>query len=398
MALTSTAFMAAPGAWTSTLANKLDKIDCSQVLAAVLKGDKQLLGHIKMAGVARNIEYNWIEDDLNAAFVIASSSANNVMTVTSPSGTASLQRVLRNNAVINPAGSEVYMKVAAAVTKLTLTAAAFGSTTWASWTATKCYVVAQPYADIDSASSDISKLRTKRKNFTQVFERAVQITQSRKGMDMEAVTSELQLQIMRRTMEIKRELDMSVLRGYATATGSNVYSADTELRTMAGIIQLIRDPNLDSTSEDTTVINKSSAALSIAGLNSLCYLVWGEGGLDEMADPIFVVGAKQQRVIAGFESELRRVEQGERTTGYYRDVFLSDMGVEIPVVLDRWCPEDKVILLDRSRVALKPLAGDNWHMEKMAKTGRNETWQISGQFTIELRNSNACHGLIYNLA
>lgn len=60
MALASTSFMAAPGGFSATLSNKLDKIDCSQVLSAILKADKQLLGHIKMGMPATNIEVNWI--------------------------------------------------------------------------------------------------------------------------------------------------------------------------------------------------------------------------------------------------------------------------------------------------------------------------------------------------
>jgi len=60
MAMTSTQFLAAPGGFSATLSNKLDKIDCSQVLAAVLVADTALLGHIKMGPVGRNIECNWI--------------------------------------------------------------------------------------------------------------------------------------------------------------------------------------------------------------------------------------------------------------------------------------------------------------------------------------------------
>jgi len=77
---------------------------------------------------------------------------------------------------------------------------------------------------------------------------------------------------------------------------------------------------------------------------------------------------------------------------------LSDMGVELPIVLDRWMPLDKVLVVDRSRVALRALSGDAWHMEKMAKTGRSEKWQISGQYGLECRNPGACHGLIYDCA
>jgi hypothetical protein len=395
--MTSTAFMAAPGGFSSTLASKLDKIDCSQVLAAVLKSDTALLGHLRMGSAGANIEVNWIEDELNPAYVCCSGSANNIITISSGYATASLQRFLRKYTVLQPEGKEYCVQITQSVTDLSVTIAAYGSTTWASWTMTKCFLVAQPWADVDSASSDSSLTRTKRKNFMQVFERAVEITQTRKNMDMEAVTDELQMQIKRRTLEIKRELNMAVIRGYARATASNTFSADHELRTMAGIIQLIRDWNLDSTNNDT-MVTQASAALTAGHINSLAYKIFDAGGLDETASPIILVGPAQARVIAAMEKELRRVEQGERTVGYYRNVFLSDMGVEMPVVMDRWMPKDKLIILDRSRISIRPMSGDSWHLEKMAKTGRNEKWQLSGQYTIELRNADKCHALLYDLS
>lgn len=396
MSLTSTAFMAAPGGFSATLSNKLDKIDMSQALAAVLKADKQFMGHVRVGRTAHNIEHNWIEDELNPAYILAKSAAVGSI-VASQYSTASLQRILRGNALIQPAGTEQVIQIST-ITKQTITGAIYGSTTYAAFASnTKCYIIGQPYADIDDASSDISVTRTKKRNFMQVFERAIEITQTRKNISMEAVLGELQLQIGRRTMEIKRELDMALMMGYAKATASNTYSGDNELRTLAGLIQLIRDPDLDSTNEDTTVINASSSALTQNRINSLAYLIYDQGGLDETADPIILVGPSQQRVIAGFEKELRRVENGERTVGYYRDIFLTDMGVEMPVVLDRWFPRDKLAIVDRNRISLIPMAGDAWHLEKMAKTGRNEKWQLSGQYSMELRNADSCHGLVHGL-
>jgi len=252
-------------------------------------------------------------------------------------------------------------------------------------------VIAQPYEGILEASSDITLSRTKRFAFTQIFERAVEINQSRKGMDMQADTNELQLQIKRRTMEIKRELDVSVINGISYGGTS---AGVVEARTMMGIVNWIRDPDVDMTTEDTLVTDNNGAALTVAQLNTMLYNIWNAGGLDEQADPILVVGAAMQRAIAAMEKDIRRVEQGERQVGYYRDVFLSDMGNELPVVLDRWMPQDKVIALDRARVSLRPLMGDAWHMEKMAKTGRSEKWQISGQYGLEIRNAHECHGMI----
>jgi hypothetical protein len=362
--------------------------------------DKQLLGHIRMGAAGTTVEHNWLEDELSPAYVIGQSAASTTMTINSFATSTSLRRVVRNNAVLQPAGHQWLFQVTATSSSILLNGAIYGNSDAAdNWlaidTATKCYIVANPYTDVDAASEDISQARSKRKNFMQIFERAVAISQTRKNMSMEAVVDELQLQIKYRTMEIKRELDMSVIRSYArTTTPSGAY----ELRTMAGILQQLRWPTLATGAATDEMVISNTGALTIAGMNSLCYKVYSAGGLDETADPILVVGPKQQRVIAAMESYLRRVEQGERMVGYYRDIFLSDMGVEMPIVLDRWMPDDMVLLLDRSRIALIPLQGDAWHIEKMAKTGRSEKWQISGQYTLELRNADKCHGLVFGLA
>jgi len=403
MAIASTGFMAAPGFFSSTLAAKLDKIDCSQVLAAVLKADRQLLGHIKMGPVAHNIEFNWIEDELNAVTFEARALVSTSISVDGFAATASLEAVVRAGALLavtNAAESAVndYVLLVATVTdQSTIETSSYGNTTMTTVSTTSTWtVIGQPYGDSSDASSDISKIRTKKRNFTQIFERAVEIAQSRKGMDAEAVVNELQLQIKYRTMEMKRELDMALILGMAYYSGG--FSGDIDQRTTMGIINYLRDPDLDGTREDTMVTDNNGAALTVAILNTAMYNIWNAGGLDEMADPIIAVGAGQQRIIAAWEKDIRRVEQGERQVGYYRDVFLSDMGVEVPVVLDRWIPNDRLLIIDRARIAIRPLAGDQWHMEKMAKTGRSEKWQLSGQYGLEFRNPDKCHYLITDLS
>lgn len=395
MALTSASFMA-EGGYGSALLTKLDKLDCSQILSAVLKADRELLGHIKMGESAANIEVNWIEDELVANTFTGDATTSLSIALNVLSTTASIGRIIRAGDILVADNSEFYFKVVGYTASL-LSVSAYGCTTslFAAITTTTFKVISKPYADLDEASDDISKGRTKRRNFTQVFERALQITQSRKGMDMEAVSDELQHQIKLRTLEIKRELDLAVLLGHAYWDGS-YYTGTTEKRTMQGIIKYIRDYDLDNTYNDDTV-TQVSGALTVAAINALLYKIWDAGGLDETADPIMVVGGAQQRVISTFDKELRRVEQGERQVGYYKNVFLSDMGIELPVVLDRWMNSDMLLVLDRSRVALRALQGDAWHMEKMAKTGRSEKWQISGQYTLEVRNADKCHGLLYDL-
>lgn len=399
MALTSASFMA-EGGYGSALLTKLDKIDCSQVLAAVLKADRELLGHIKMGPAATNIECNWIEDELEGTVFQGTTTTSATMHVVGLGTSASLDNMFRYKTIIKPLDGEWYFQVTTTSAASMLGGGVYASTSHVSTaTATSTsetfIIVGNPFADLDDASNDISAGRAKRRNFCQVFERAVQITQTRKGMDMEAVVDELQHQIKLRTLALKRELDIAVIHGLAYWDGS-YKTATTEYRTFQGIINYIRDYDLDNTNEDT-LVTQTSGALTISALNELLYDIWDAGGLDEMSDPIILVGGKQQRVIASWEKELRRVEQGERQVGYYRDVFLSDMGKEFPVVLDRWMASDKLVVLDRSRISLRPLTGDGWHLEKMAKTGRSEKWQLSGQYTLEVRNADKCHGMLYDL-
>ena len=403
MAIASGAFMAAPGFYSSTLAAKLDKIDCSQVLSAVLKADKALLGHIKMGATAHNIEFNWIEDELNAVTFEAVTHTSGIISVLGFTATTSLEKVVRAGALLALSSAaesgvnDVIMRVATVTDQSTLETASYGNTTYTTVSTTSTWqVIAMPYGDSSDASSDISQARTRKRNFLQIFERAIEIGQTRKGMDAEAVANELQLQIKYRTMEVKRELDMSVINGMAYF--STTYTGDLDARTMMGLVNYIRDADFDGTREETMCTDANGAALTIAMVNTALYNIWDAGGLDEMADPIIVVGAAQQRVIASWEKDIRRVEQGERQVGYYRDIFLSDMGVELPIVLDRWMHGDKLMVLDRARVALRALQGDSWHMEKMAKTGRSEKWQLSGQYGLEIRNPDKCHYLFFDLS
>jgi hypothetical protein len=404
MAIASGNFLAAPGAFTTAWSTKLDKIDCSQVLAAVLKADRAILGHIKMGPTAHNIEFNWIEDELNAATFFATMTNSVTVSLYTFTASASLHQIVRDGALIAcrdsaTASANEWVGKVTSGTEVELVTATYGNTVHTS-TSVTCtfYCISNPYGDSDDASSDISKLRVKKSNYMQIFERAIEIAQTRKNMEMEAVSDELQLQIKYRTLELKRELNMTALMGVAYYSGG--YSADLDVRTTQGIINYIKNPTMVvvGSADPKTTTDKAGAALTVAFINALLYKIWDQGGLDETADPIIVVGANQQRVIAAMEKDLRRVEQGERQVGYYRDIFLSDMGLELPVVMDRWMPADKLLVLDRSRVSLRALAGDEWHMEKMAKTGRSEKWQLSGQYGLEIRNPDKCHGLLYGLA
>lgn len=77
-------------------------------------------------------------------------------------------------------------------------------------------------------------------------------------------------------------------------------------------------------------------------------------------------------------------------------VYESDFGV-CKVVLSRWCPTDKVLLLDSSRIEVMPLAGRSFHYKPLASTGDAINGQVIGEYTLQFRNENA-HGVLGGLA
>ena len=396
MALASTSFMTAVEIIGTT---DHAKVDMSDVLSAIWQSSTGVGGHIKIKGTAKNIEHKWSEDALNAVYVTAKMPGSVTLSIKSPAASSNVARILRTGAILYPETGDMRVRITTTPVTGSNVVTMYGSTAFTAVAAsTKFYVTAMPKSDLDAGSEDISKARTVRKNFSEVFERAVRIEESRKHVSVYAVSDDLQHQIKLRTMEAKRELEMAVLHGYAKALASNTYAASSELRTMAGAIQLIRDTNLDSTNEDSNVVNASSAALSENLINSLAFKIWDKGGLDEESDCAIFVGAYQQRVISRMERDIRRVEQGEKKLGYYKNVFLTELGPELPIVLVRWLQKDKLLIIDRNRWFLTPLGTDTWHLEKLAKTGRNEHWQLSGQYTLTMRNACEAHGLIHTLA
>ena len=410
MALTSTGWMAAPGIYG--IGNQPDKLDVSDILAAMLLKDTAILGQIPMKGTVHNIEHFYFEDKLNACVLsaqmcISASCDHGYLYMSHPSTSSTIAGAMRGEAIIREEGypTHVCRINGTGFPSVTLSIFAYGSMTAATCnfvcaagcTTNKWFVVGNPKADTCTYSDDISLARTRRKNYTQVFERGIQIAETREHIDMYAVASELKTQIARRTMEIKRELNIAVLQSYA-AVSAGAYTPDLEMRTMAGIIQLIRDPGLDGAMEDTTVTDAATGALTMTRINDQCKKMWDHGGFGDDSNVVIVTSAYQARIIALLEEQRIRRSSKELTVGSYADKVKTDLGFDLNVVIDRYCPAEVMLFMDKNAVSLKPLKGDSWHMEKMAKDGRTQGYQLSGQYTIELRNADARHGLLLNLA
>src|SRR6185503_15321316 len=120
-------------------------------------------------------------------------------------------------------------------------------------------------------------------------------------------------------------------------------------------------------------------------LNAALRAVWEQssGKIDTI-----VCGGFQKRRINSFISSSQRFAQSATTFKSMIDVYESDFGV-CRVIMSRWVPADKVLLLDSSRIGVLPLSGRSFHFKPLASTGDSEIGQVLGEYTLEFRNENA---------
>src|SRR6185503_5371669 len=110
-------------------------------------------------------------------------------------------------------------------------------------------------------------------------------------------------------------------------------------------------------------------------LNAALRAVWEQssGKIDTI-----VCGGFQKRRINSFISSSQRFAQSATTFKSMIDVYESDFGV-CRVIMSRWVPADKVLLL----------SGRSFHFKPLASTGDSEIGQVLGEYTLEFRNENA---------
>ena len=96
-------------------------------------------------------------------------------------------------------------------------------------------------------------------------------------------------------------------------------------------------------------------------------------------------------VVGGFQK--RRMNQLFGPS--FRNVYDSDFG-SCEVVVTRWMPDDAVLFLDSSKIDVVPRTGHSFHYKLLARSPHFQHGQLSGEYTLELRNEVA-HGLIRGL-
>lgn len=367
------------------------KLDLSDVLSAILLDDTDFISNLGVSGeVATQTKHSWVEDALNSTTSIQSGGTQAQMALGTTSGTvirfsASMMGQITAGTLLKDrlSGKTEVIQVTAVSSTSATVVRGYGATSAQTHAAGATWdIISNPRPQGMAGPKDESTTRALKHNFTQIFSKGVKITGTAQAIEHAGVSSEDAYQIDLRLRELKRELDRAAIMGVRAASDVSA----TVYGTMGGVIDyvgFIAAGNVNGTAE----------TLTPSVLNAMAKQVFDDGGMPDMV----LVGGVQKQKISAFDQEYRRSTLDARRAGFTVEEFVSDLGVNLKVVVDRWVPNDVCLVLDSSKLKLLPLRNRAFFLEKLGKTGDSNDWQIVGEYTMEVRNAAEAHAYHFNL-
>jgi len=370
--------------------------DVSDLVSLVSPYETPLLDALGDAGKeAQSTLHEWIEDEL-----LPNIDTINQTTFT-PSATTATAIIVGNigrfrvgDLVRPPIGRKLMLVTAINTGTSTMTVTrAYGGTTAVSLSNTmKLTIIGNAALEGDDRPDPRSTNRLRKRNYTQIFTAAVEVSGSMLAARRHGAGDELDMQKANRLRELLRDLENTAINGVSSI--ANPQGNASTRRTMGGIIANINSGNQFTV--NTGAIPAGSGAgntdLNEAVLNAAMRQVWENSSaqLD-----IIVVPAALKRRINNFYASARQAPVTQKSFTDLIDVYQSDFGTA-RIIVSRWMPADTMLLLDSSRIELLPLAGRTLGYKPQASTGDRDSGLIVGEYTLEMRNDTA-HGLVRGL-
>jgi hypothetical protein len=244
----------------------------------------------------------------------------------------------------------------------------------------------------DEATLDASTATSRIGNYTQIMDKTVVITGTQEAVDKAGRASELAYQIAKKSKELKRDIESTLLTNQARAVGSS-----SSARTFASIgawIQTNTNKAGDGTDPTPTPNDGTDArndgtqrSLTEDMLKNVIKGTWNAGGNPS----IIMVGPFNKQKISGFTGGNTRFDASEDKTLYTSiDVYSSDFG-DLEVVPNRFSRDRDALVLDMDYWSVGFLR--DFTMHELSKTGDAEKRQLLAELTLISRNEGASGGV-----
>lgn len=379
--------------------------DVSPIMFAALNLPFGISSRIKIGAPVTSRKAEWVQETLNPNTVTLNATAANVdgsasnttfAVSTGQSGRLKVGDLIKNKT--RGAGGEV-MQVTAITSDSDITVTrGFGSTSGSTAHADADVFEIMPADQEGSpAGTDRTRARTTRYNFTQIFSTDVKLSGSMLATNMYNVPDEFTNSVKKRTIEVRKRLDYTVVNGIASAAPS-----DTVYGTMGGVIEMINTGGDISTPGSAgTNVDSTTTALTYDKLSDLIGTLHDNG--NSTGNFLIATNRTEYEVVATWpDSQVRRQYNTTGATyGGFVDKIVTKQGISADVMLTPEVPVGYLLVMDLGRIELNPMQGRAWNMYTN-KVGDNRddfaAARLLGEWTLKMHNADTAHGMMTALA
>jgi hypothetical protein len=244
----------------------------------------------------------------------------------------------------------------------------------------------------DDASTDASSATTRVYNYTAISDKVARVTGTQEAINSAGRQSEMAYQVMKRSKELKRDVETILLSNNAAVAGN-----DTTARECAGVESWLAtntdrggtgvDPTGDGTDAATDGTQRAFAESQLQSVIASC---WENGGEPDT----IMVGAFNKQALSAFTGNAsRQINADDKKLVTDIRVYVSDFG-DLVVIPNRFQRTRSALVLDMDMWCFSTLR--DFQTVDLAKTGDTERKQILVEYTLESKNE-AASGIIADL-
>ena len=248
----------------------------------------------------------------------------------------------------------------------------------------------------DDATSDAATPSVRLGNLCQISDKVARVSGTQRAVEHAGRDDELEYQETLKGLELKRDMEMSLVgSNKAKNTGGSSVA-----RTTAATLSWIKSNTAkgvggaDPSAADGTTIRTDGTqrAFTEAQLKSVLQAIWANGGKPDT----IMTGGFNKQVFSTFTGRASPIEDTKRkkiTASV--DAYESDFGT-LKVVANRFSRPRDVLVLQTDLWALAYLNGRKMVSIPLAKTGDSERKEILSEYALEARNEKASGGVFDN--
>ena len=240
----------------------------------------------------------------------------------------------------------------------------------------------------NEATIEASTNPTRATNYTQILTKNLMVSGTQEYVVQAGVDDEVDYQLVKKTKEIRRDLETILLGNQAKAAGNKTTARTTAsiqswIATNYATVATVGGPAAPTGDGSDTRTAGTAVALTEDPFKAMAQTVWSNGGNPDM----YIVPAAIKGVVSTFEGNATRFKGAEdRKLVAAIDIYDGDFG-EYEVVPDRFAAADYTALVETGMWALAELRP--LYSEPLSKTGDAEKWALYWEPALEARNQKS---------